>query len=156
MSSYKDPDELERLYWEEGMSQSEIADKLNCGQSTINRWMDRFGITKREHSEAVSNGYPEGRDHHNWVERATLTVTGKGYYEWREEVGGDKKSVRVSRLLAVAEYGIDTVKDREVHHKLGSAGSRSMFDFHENIELLSPEEHGRITRQAEVEMEVSL
>lgn len=85
-----------------------------------------------------------------WVERATLVVTGKNYYEWREEVGGEKKTVRVPRLLAVAKYGIEAVKGMHVHHKHGSKGLRSMFDYHDNIEIMTPEEHGRITQEARV------
>lgn len=145
---YQDESELRRLYDEEGMSQEEMADELECSQSTVQRWMDRHDIESRDLSTAIEKGYPEGREHHNWVERATLTTTGKGYYEWREEVDGERKSVRVSRLLAVAEYGFDAVKGKDVHHKLGSKGMRSLFDYHENIELVTPEEHGRITQEA--------
>lgn len=145
---YNDPDVLRTLYQEEDMSIQEVADELNTSYGTIQRRLDKFDI------ETDPAHYPSpgtGRDHHNWVERATLVKTGKGYYEWREEVGGKKKSVRVARLLAVAEYGFDAVVGNDVHHKLGSRGSRSLFDFHQNIELLTPEEHGRVTANNEVE-----
>jgi len=41
---WHDKDTLERLYWKEDLQQSEIADKLGCGETTITYWMDKHGI----------------------------------------------------------------------------------------------------------------
>jgi len=43
-----DPEEVERLYWEEGMTQEEIAKKMNSYQSSIYRCMKRNNIPTRK------------------------------------------------------------------------------------------------------------
>ena len=40
-------EELVRMYWEEGMSMSNIAKKHNTTHSTVTRWMKKYGITRR-------------------------------------------------------------------------------------------------------------
>jgi len=40
-----------------------------------------------------------------------------GYEFWYHRCDGELETVRVHRLVAVAEYGIDAVKNMEVHHK---------------------------------------
>jgi len=59
-----------------------------------------------------------------------------GYEAW-SHVAGDKHSVFVHRLLAVAEYGFDAVVGKEVHHK----NSIRWDNRPGNIELLSKAEH---------------
>lgn len=44
--AYKDADTLRRLHVEEGRSQREIAEILDCGQTTVYRWLQKHGIEK--------------------------------------------------------------------------------------------------------------
>jgi len=41
-------EELERLYWEEGLTQREIAEKLGCSQYKVRMWMKRYEISRRK------------------------------------------------------------------------------------------------------------
>jgi len=41
---WKDPRVLARLYYDEGLTQGEIADELGCGQKTVSRRMTRYGL----------------------------------------------------------------------------------------------------------------
>jgi 5-methylcytosine-specific restriction endonuclease McrA len=41
---------LRKLYVVDGLSQSEIANRLGCGQSTVGRWLQRHGIESRDRS----------------------------------------------------------------------------------------------------------
>lgn len=43
-----EPEEVERLYWEEGMNQEEIADEFDCHDSTVSHYMRRHGIDVRD------------------------------------------------------------------------------------------------------------
>jgi len=59
--NYRDKEWLYQKYWNEEMSQSEIADVCDCSDETIRRWMERHGIEKRDSSEAISLSW-EGDD----------------------------------------------------------------------------------------------
>lgn len=64
------------------------------------------------------------------------TKPNQGYEEWRIS---DTQSYYVHRLLAVAEHGVRTVIDAEVHHKNGIPWDNRP----SNIEVVSPSEHGQ-------------
>ena len=48
---YKDKETLERLYWEEEMTLGGVAERLGCGKMTIQRWMKKLDIPRREHGQ---------------------------------------------------------------------------------------------------------
>ena len=122
--SHRDADTLRELYHERGMSQSEMADKLGVGQTTVSKWMRRHDI-KRSRANYNKNG------HH--------TITKKGYSKFQVSIDGKNHNVQIHRLAAVAWFGLDAVKGMDVHHKSGFG-----FDNREeNLELLTKEEHTR-------------
>lgn len=43
-------DTLYELYWEENFSMNDIADELNCGIGTVQHWMNKYGIDRRNHT----------------------------------------------------------------------------------------------------------
>jgi len=43
---------LEKLYWEEKLTQPEIAKKLGTTQAMISKWMRKYGVARRSRSEA--------------------------------------------------------------------------------------------------------
>jgi len=45
--SYKDKETLKKLYWDEGMSMTEIGKKYGVSNMTILYWMNKFGIERR-------------------------------------------------------------------------------------------------------------
>ncbi len=120
---YKDPDLLQKLYWEEGMSQYDIADAIGCDRSTVARWMDNLDVESRKPTS----------------ERPSQFLTNQGYERWNSTVDGVTKEVTVHRLLAVAKYGFDAVCGMDVHHR----NSIKWDNRSDNIELLDPKEHRR-------------
>lgn len=120
---YRDADLLEKLYWEEDMSQLDIADELDCSVGTVSEWMNKLNI------EAQKPTY----------ERPPNFCSPNGYERWQTRIGGEIKHVKVHRLLAVAEFGQDAIKGKDVHHK-----NRITWDNRpKNIEVKDPKEHKR-------------
>jgi len=108
---YRSEKVLRELYLEEEHSTHEIADLLDCAQSTVRNWMDKYGIERRSKSEAK---WVKGPHHRHWIR---MEVQSSGHIKWKISVNNVDRSIAVHRLIAVAEYGFDAVRDNVVHHK---------------------------------------
>jgi len=128
-AKYKDKETLQRLYYEEGLSGRQIAEKLDCSQSTVFRWMEKFGIDRQDKIQAIKE--------HKRKEYANYRMSEDGHYMWIAAYNGKNEKMYVARLLAIAEYGINAVVDKNVHHKNGIPWDNRS----ENIELLNRGEH---------------
>jgi len=107
---HKDADYLFEQYVEKGKSTTEIGEELGVNQGTVWYWLDKHDIQRRGRVEAIKDAVG--------VSRANYYTNDKGYPLWKASVGDGKEKVcYVSRLLAVAEYGFDKVRDKEIHHK---------------------------------------
>lgn len=123
-SSYKDRDELARLYRDEHLSTYQIAKQFDVTPRTILDWLERHGIDRRKPCH----------------ERPPCLVSTKeGYERWEHEHDGDQWHVSVHRLLAVAEYGFDAVCDNDVHHRNHVPWDNRP----SNVEPLDHGEHGK-------------
>lgn len=124
---WHDPDILEELYWEEGMSLLEIGDELGCSNTTVKRWMDRHDISTR------TAPYHKPPCFH---------TDDRGYESWRHEIGDkeDQYRVRVHRLVAVAEYGFDAVVEMDIHHENGIPWDNRPC----NVFPISHQDHGKL------------
>jgi len=123
---WRDKESFKRLYFGEKMTIEEMADEWGCGTSTVMRWLNRHGFKSRYYSD---NSSP------------APFKTGDGGYEcWYLMENDDADYVRVHRGLAIAEYGLDAIKDKDVHHKNGIPWDNRP----ENIELLTRSEHARL------------
>lgn len=129
MGDWQDPEVLERLYWGEGMSLEEVADRLGCHFTTVNKWLNRHDIPKR----TANQDKPPSLTH---------ISSGDRYYEGFAVRDPDGSQVRVyhHRLLAVAEYGFDGVADKHIHHRNNIPWDNRP----SNIEPLSPSSHQSI------------
>ena len=126
MTDYPWQDEETLLnYYNDGLDPKEIADKLGCHYSTIYSWLKRFGIEFQD---------PKKRPPTIWTDK-------NGYVRVRSEYKGEDYNFSIHRLLAVSEYGFDSVSGMEVHHKNGIPWA----NWPDNLELLTKEEHGRIS-----------
>lgn len=127
---WQDRKTLRKLYRDKRMSPLEIAEMYgNITAAGIRYWIDKHDIEKRSMSEAARL---------RWLKEPPNVFTGGlGYMTYCHELDGKQSRLLLHRLLAVAEYGFDAVKDKHIHHKNGVRWDNRP----DNIELLSPSEH---------------
>jgi hypothetical protein len=106
----------------------EMGGDLGVSRSKITRWMDNeYDVPRRDMSEARRLDWSQmdeserGRrvaDAHEAVRNdyASFRTNANGYESWRCGRYEKQHTVKVHRLLAVAEYGFDAVRDSVVHH----------------------------------------
>jgi len=124
---YKDEETLRRLYHEEGLTTYEIAEKFDVIGATIAQWLNKLDIEHPGPDEAKRT-----------VGCHYRTRKSQGYTHASAGTSEYTDSIPIHRLLAVAEYGYDAVKEKVVHHK-----NHLRWDNRpDNIELLTAEEHG--------------
>lgn len=112
---------LKELYHEKGMNQEEIARKFDVKSTTVSEWMKKYKI-KVVFNRSRRKKVPEL--FHN-----------QGY----EMFTNNQENFLHHRLLAVAEFGFDSVKGKHVHHR-----NKIRWDNRpQNIELMTPSEHSK-------------
>lgn len=119
--------ELSELYVDKGMSAREIAEECETSRYHVLKHLHHYALT-RTRTEAM-------RELHGTHDSPATYYTDnvRGYEVWST---GDK-TVYVHRLLAVAEFGLEAVKDKDVHHKNGVKWDNRP----ENIEAKDGGEH---------------
>ena len=114
-SRYQDREWLREKY-ESGLSSSEIAEEFDCDSETIRRWANKFGFG-RSLSKASKVNYERGAIqslNDAQPDPSFLTRKDNGYE--LAYCGVNKEQIRIHRLVAVAEYGVDAVSGMVVHH----------------------------------------
>lgn len=91
---------LRQKYVDERLTLHAMADECGVSHPTISRWMDKYGIERRD------------RTWNNATERPSFRTTPDGY----ETANDGTHTVRIHRLIAVAECGFDAVAGKDVHH----------------------------------------
>ena len=117
---------LRHLYVEREMKQHEIAELLDCDQTTISRSLSKHGIKTRDAEDYLQPAF----------------YFHDGYLVCRHRYknkGGERKraAVYIHRLVAVAEHGIEAVEGNVVHHK----NNHRCDNRRENLEIMSYSEH---------------
>lgn len=123
---HTDEGTLRQLYLEERMSIIDMAKMSDVTPRAIRYWMDKYGIETRDchrQQEIESSREP-----------APLFTGSYGYQLMSLPKSGP---VKVSRMVAIAEYGLENVAENHVHHKNGV----KWLDYPDNIEVLGPGEH---------------
>lgn len=93
---YRDRDRLRELYDNQERSIQDIAAEMDCSETTVRNYLRRFGLLDPLDSPAY------------YVPRED------GYDTWNVE----GHTVRVHRLVAVAEWGVETVANAAaIHHQ---------------------------------------
>jgi len=139
---WQDEELLSKLYLSEGLTTREIADRFDCSNGTVSRWLNKYDIDTRENWAAGV----EAAKRANRVERVKLRTLDSGYEYWTSSEwrpGQDSRTteiVYVHRLLAVAEHGFKAVANRDVHHENGIPWDNRP----SNVDLLDKSEHGRL------------
>ena len=119
---------LRELHVEQGLSVGNLAERFGCDDWTVEYWLRKFEIDGREPPAGLSDSPPSN---HYWRE--------DGY----EVVCADQFEVRIHRLVAIAENGLNFVEDwsqYHIHHKNGVKWDNRPG----NLDVVTPEEHGRI------------
>lgn len=125
---YKDAEWLEEKYHGEGLTTREMGDIADCGHYTILKWMKKHEIPRRK------SGARSGRDNHRWNERVTYDTNG----EYPRALDAyNNEAVYIHRLSAVAWFGIEEVKENQVHHLNGVKWDNR----EDNLEAMEPGEH---------------
>jgi len=127
---WRNPDKLRQLYHAENMSLREVADELGCSRHAVQTWMEKHGIDRDDMKDVAGNHQRSKPTHYR--------TNYDGYEVWNTMIGtSEQHTVRVHRLIAVAEYGVDAVNNNHIHHK-----NKIPWDNRPcNLEVLSPSEH---------------
>lgn len=136
---YRDKETLEKLYWVEKLSMSEIADRLDTSLTTVHYWMNEHDIERRTRNKG-------GWDSPRMKPYARFTTSPQGYEQWESNFKNERDTLRHHRLLAVARFGFDAVKDKIVHHKNNITWDNRI----ENLELMTRGEHSKMHQSARV------
>lgn len=126
--AHTDPDWLKEKYVNEEKSLAEIAELAGVSVSTVSRAMDRNGIDRRSPGE------------HHKKNQSIQTRKLTNHEQIKFTVNGNTHYYDVHRLVAIAEFGLDEVGGRIVHHKNGIPWDNRP----SNLELIeSQSEHAR-------------
>jgi transposase len=135
---WRDKDRMVEKYVEQQMNAREIAEEWGCTRSNILEWLHKHGIEVRGRLEEAARAQRK---------RPPRIHTDKRGYEYFEcSAFGRTDYLRVHRLVAVAEMGVDAVGDKIVHHVNGVPWDNRP----ENLELMSRSEHGKLHAPVEV------
>jgi hypothetical protein len=115
-------EQLNEWYVEQGMNLREISNKVDVSTTTVARRMSEAGIPRRGGGVRTA--------------QSTFRTNVDGY----EEVSGTHQTVPLHRLIAVAEWGFENVKNREVHHLNGCTFHNTL----SNLQLCHPSEHTKL------------
>lgn len=108
---WQDEETLRELYHERRMSMHDIADHFgDLTWGGVKYWMEKHGIERRSRSESAKI-----RRQKELIKPYTDPT--HGYEILRNEYNGVDEKVTVHRLLAVAMYGFDELRGKDVHHK---------------------------------------
>lgn len=121
-------------------SQREVAEKIGTSKWEVRKVVESENIS-RDRSKACEK---------RMIREPVPLRHDKDMYEcWWDQTGqqrGEKASVvGHHRLLAIAEHGLDAVKDKEIHHQ----NTIPWDNRPENLKPVSPEEHKEIHRNGE-------
>jgi hypothetical protein len=129
---WEDEEKLREQYLKNGHTTYEISEMWGCDPGTVQNWLDKFGVERRQTGEWQNQGY------------VSYFQAEDGYMRWMDYAKPSRgDSIPVHRLLAVAEYGIEAVKDNHVHHINGCKWDNRP----DNIELVDASEHIKLHQE---------
>lgn len=134
-----DPEVLEMLYWQEGLSMHRIAERLGVAETTVYRRMEKYGIDRR----GVAYSSYKDTKHRGHVEYARYRVNYQGYPVWEGNNGSDGFSTTFVHQLTLVAEGHDPHKvycdEWHCHHENGVKWDNRP----DNLSLWSRERHNR-------------
>lgn len=135
---YRNEAWLRHQYWELGKTTNDIAEICDIDRSNVVRWMDRHDIETRDVSDYDGHELTKKARRARRRVGASYRTNTNGYETWRsKDPNGKHRAMKVHRLLAIAEFGVEAVKGKHVHHKNGIKWDNRP----DNIELATNSEH---------------
>lgn len=128
---------LRHLYVERRLSMRDIEDETGHSDTTVYRRLKECGIETRDRTAALTTASRR--------KPASFKTVPRGHEMWRTKTSEETKGVFVHRLLAVAEFGFEAVRDNIVHHgkeegKL-PACEIPWANWGKNLELMTASQH---------------
>jgi len=139
---WRDEETLREEYVHKQRPSTELAEEWGCDQSTVRKWVREYGFSK--YSQLPEFTLLPRKSEETLDSGRKTTATYEMYYFNDNE--GYSSSVPHHRLLAVAEWGLDAVRDMYVRHE----NSIPWDNRPENLELLTHEEHFRKNRETAI------
>jgi hypothetical protein len=113
---------------------------------------DKFGSWNDAKEAADLGTFQQGETETNYLKPVSYFQRPRGHAMLQNKYKGETFSVPVHRLVAVAEYGFDEVKNMDVHHK-----NEIKWDNRpENLELLTRSEHRKLHVELERERKTGI
>ena len=129
---WQDESKLREMYVDRRLQTTQIAGRWGTTQNTIDQWLRRFEIERRDPQTEQLRGMRRKAAH--------FRTRKDGYERWSDHSNGENAKVYVHRLLAVAEFGFGETTGGDVHHRNGVPWDNRP----DNIELIDKESHGRM------------
>jgi len=138
---WRDEETLREEYVHKQRSSRELAEEWGCTHSTVTRWLRKYGLSKYSELLTFSLGSRKSEELPDGSRNSTAT------YENIRVYGQDGTKHRVThhRLLAVAEWGLDAIRGKVIHHQNNIPWDNRP----DNLELLSHEEHAQHHHETE-------
>lgn len=156
-----DPEEIRRLYWDEELSQPDVAKRLGKSSESVSAFMRRNGIPRRSHAEAMTLAAKSGKNNprddsqfYNWEGRRWKDRKGyvhillhpdNPYYCMAKSDG----SVSEHRLVMAKHLGRPLESWEIVHHINGIKSDNRI----ENLKLTTNKEHPSDNRKTVIELQ---
>jgi hypothetical protein len=125
---WDNPEKLREMYHGQKMSLSDIADEWPEATRSKIRWQ-----FKKHDIDTRSRG--EGKRIEAGADVSISLVRGRYRLEFREF--GEHRQFPLARLIAMADYSLEELAGKHVHHKNG----HSIDDRRENLEVLNASDH---------------
>jgi len=132
---WRDEETLREEYVHKQRPSTELAEEWGCTHSTVTRWLRKYGLSKYGQLPKFTLGPRKAEERLDGSRHSTAT------YEYLEthSADGSVSRTRHHRLLAVAEWGLNAIRGKEVHHQNNIPWDNRL----NNLELLTPEEHAQ-------------
>lgn len=115
---WADADTLRKLYVDERLSQSEIAERLGCGDSTISNWLDEHGITLPWKDGDVMRELYHGQQLSFAQIADELDCSESTVETWIERHGIETRDTPESVMLAAHDdAALSVLRDRDTLHE---------------------------------------
>jgi hypothetical protein len=132
---WRDEETLREEYVHKQRSSTELAEEWGCSGRTVWNWARKHGFIKYSELPKFTLGSPKTEERPDGSRKSAA-----GYERHRVmDSGGSGAYIYHHRLLAVAEWGLDAVRDMDVHHK----NSIPWDNRPDNLELLTKAEHAQ-------------